>query len=260
MAGPLRFHVRPALRNPSMVLALEGWNDAGEAASTAVRYVQRQCAAEELAELDCEDYFDFTVRRPQVTVTGGVVRELEWPVTEFFYGPADAESDLVIAVGVEPHLRWRSFSDQLLRIVEELSINRVALLGAYLADVLYSRPVAVTGVASSPDLLAKVGVEPTPQYEGPTGMIGVLGCRLREAGCEVASFWAGLPHYISVSPNPRGSLALIEKLTDFIGLRIDLSPLQKAAAQCEERVSAMVAADPELTEYVRQLKRREFAQ
>ena len=259
MAGPLRFHVRPALRNPSLVVALEGWNDAGEAASTALRYVQRQTAAEPLAELDCEEYFDFTVRRPQVSVTGGVVRELEWPVTEFFYGPADADSDLVIGIGVEPHLRWRSFSDQLLRVVEELQVNRVALLGAYLADVLYSRPVDVTGVASSPDLLAKVGIQPT-QYEGPTGMVGVLGYRLRQAGCEVASFWAGLPHYINVSPNPRGSLALIEKLAEFIGLKIDLAPLQKAAAQCEERVSAMVAADPELTEYVRQLKRREFAQ
>ena len=95
---------------------------------------------------------------------------------------------------------------------------------------------------------------------GPTGMIGVLGHRLRERGCEVASLWAGLPHYVNVSPNPRGSLALIEKLSEFVGLRVDLEPLRSAAAECEERVSAMVAADPELSEYVRQLKRREFAQ
>ncbi len=242
-----------------MIIALEGWNDAGEAASTALRYIQKQIHAELLAELDCEEYFDFTVRRPHVTVDGGVVRDLEWPTTEFFYGPSDAKSDIVIAVGVEPHLRWRSFSDQFLAVVQELGITRVGLLGAYLADVLYSRPVEVTGVASSPDLLAKVGIEPT-HYQGPSGMVGVLGYRFRTLGCEVASLWAGLPHYVNVSPNPRGSLALIEKLSEFIGLKIDLVPLRKAAAQCEERVSAMVAADPELSEYVRQLKRREFAQ
>ena len=253
----LRVHARPALRQPSLVLALEGWNDAGDAATTAVRYIAKQNAAECFAELDGEEYYDFTVRRPQVAVENGVVEDIEWPKGEFFSVPADSQSDLVLGVGVEPHLRWRSFCDEIIGLVDDLGIRRVALLGAYLADVLYSRPVAVSGVASSPDLLHKLAIEPTT-YHGPTGMIGVLGYALRERGCEVASLWAGLPHYLNVSPNPRGSLALIEKLIEFLGLRIDLEPLRSAAAQCEERVSAMVAADPELAEYVRQLKRREF--
>jgi predicted ATP-grasp superfamily ATP-dependent carboligase len=165
----------------------------------------------------------------------------------------------VIGVGIEPHLHWRAFMQQIVDLVDELGIRRVALLGAYLADVLYSRPVGVTCVASSPELCEKFGFEPT-RYEGATGMVGVLGHRLREEGCDVVSLWAGLPHYIHVSPNPRGSLALIEGLRDFLGLRIDLEPLRGAAAECEERVSSMVSSDPELAEYVRQLKRREFQQ
>lgn len=259
MTGPLRVHHKPTLRNPSLVLALEGWNDAGEAATTAVRYIVKQSAAERFAELDGEPFYDFTVRRPQVTVEAGVVRDLEWPTNEFFHGPADAESEIVLGVGVEPHLRWHDFCEQILRVVDEFGIRRVALLGAFLADVLYSRPVTISGVASSPEILSKLAIDPT-NYSGPTGMIGVLGYQLRERGLEVASLWAGLPHYINVSPNPRGSLALVEKLGEFVGLRVDLEPLRRAAAECEERISAMVAADPDLAEYVRQLKRREFAQ
>ncbi len=250
---------QPELRKPTLVIALEGWNDAGEAATTAARYIARQNSGERFAELDGEEFYDFTVRRPQVEVDAGVVSKVTWPTNEFFSAPADAESDIVVGVGVEPHLRWRTFSDEVIGMVDDLGIQKVALLGAYLADVLYSRPVEVSGVASSPEVVSKLGIEPTT-YHGPTGMIGVLGYRLREHGCEVASLWAGLPHYVNVSPNPRGSLALIEKLSEFVGLRVDLEPLRSAAAECEERVSAMVAADPELTEYVRQLKRREFAQ
>jgi len=255
----LRVSAQPELRAPTLVLALEGWNDAGEAATTAVRYIAKQNSGERFAELDCEDYYDFTVRRPRVEVDAGVYHRFEWPTNEFFHAPANAESDIVLGVGVEPHLRWRTFSDQIIGLVDDLGIHKVALLGAYLAEVLYSRPVEVSGVASSKELLAKLAVQPTT-YHGPTGMIGVLGHRLRERGCEVASLWAGLPHYVNVSPNPRGSLALIEKLSEFVGLRVDLEPLRRAAAECEERVSAMVAGDPELSEYVRQLKRREFAQ
>ena len=259
MDEQLSFHARPTLRNPDLILALEGWNDAGEAATFAIRYIIQQTAAVSFAEIDPETYYDFTVRRPEAIVESGVLRQLEWPRNEFFYGPADAESDVVLGVGIEPHLRWLSYSDQILNLVEKLGIARVVLLGAYLADVLYSRPVAVSGVVSSPALLSKAGVEPT-HYRGPTGMIGVLGNRLRERGLEVVSFWAGLPHYINIAPNPRGSLALTEKLGEFCGLRVDSVPLRRAAAECEERIATMVAEDPELAEYVRALKRREFAQ
>jgi hypothetical protein len=181
--GPLRFHVRPALRDAALLIALEGWNDAGEAATTAVRFVANELGAAPLAEIDAEAYFDFTVRRPFSVVEDGVARGLEWPATRFRYAAARphgrvAGRDLVTCSGVEPHLRWRDWSDHVLRLVDAVGIQRVLLLGAFLGDVLYSRPVDVTGVASDAALLRELAVEPV-RYAGPVGMIGVLGQRLR---------------------------------------------------------------------------------
>ena len=256
---PLRFEVRPALRDPALVLALEGWNDAGEAASTAARWIAGALGAVPLAEIDSEEFYDFTVRRPEVAVEEGRVARFEWPTNRFLYAARDGAGDLVVGLGVEPHLRWRAWSDEVLRLVREIGIRRVALLGAYLADVLYSRPVGITAVASESDLLAQLDLEPV-RYAGPTGMVGLLGLRLREAGCQVLSLWAGLPHYIQLSPNARGALALVERVTPYLDLRLDLGSLRRAADECEQRVSALVSGDPELAEYVRELKRREFAQ
>ena len=186
-------------------------------------------------------------------------REIEWPVTRFAYGPTDASRELIIGVGVEPHTRWRSYCDEFAAFVERLGIRRVVLLGAYVADVVYSRPVGVTGFASDEKTLIELGVAPS-HYEGPTGIVGVLAERLRASGVEILSLWAGLPHYISAAPNPRGSLALLQKLTTALSIAIDEEPLRNEAAAFEQKISALVSADPELSEYVRQLKRREFAQ
>ena len=257
--APLRFEVRPVLREPALVLALEGWNDAGEAASTAARWIARALAAVPLAEIDPEEFFDFTVRRPEVTVEDGRATRVEWPTSRFLYAARDGVGDLVVGLGIEPHLRWRAWSDEVLRLVDDLGIRKVALLGAYLADVLYSRPVGVTAMASESELLGRFDLEPV-RYAGPTGMLGLLGIRLREAGCEVLSLWAGLPHYIQLSPNARGALALVERVSPFLELGLDLESLRRAADECEQRVSALVSGDPELAEYVRELKRREFAQ
>ncbi len=262
--GPLRFHVRPTLRDAALLIALEGWNDAGEAATTAVHFVANELGAAPLAEIDAEEYFDFTVRRPFSVVEDGVARGLEWPATRFGFAAARARGglagrDLVTCHAVEPHLRWRDWSDRVLYLVDVLGIRRVLLLGAFLGDLLYSRPVDVTGVASDASLLRELAVEPV-RYAGPVGMIGVLGQRLRDRGCQVVGLWAGLPHYIEVTPNPRGSLALLERGLPFLGIDVDLEPLREASRDCEEKSSAMVTGDPELSEYVRELKRREFAQ
>ena len=256
---PLRFEVRPVLREPALVLALEGWNDAGESASTAARWMARALSAVPLAEIDPEEFYDFTARRPEVAVEEGRVERFEWPTTRFLYGAREGAGDLVVGLGVEPHLRWRAWSDEVLRLVRELGVRKVALLGAYLADVLYSRPVGVTAVGGDGELLAQLDLEPV-RYAGPTGMIGLLGLRLREAGCQVLSLWAGLPHYIQMSPNARGALALVERAAPFLDLRFDLASLRGAAEECEQRISQLVSVDPELAEYVRELKRREFAQ
>jgi proteasome assembly chaperone (PAC2) family protein len=252
-------HVNPTLRDPALLLAFEGWNDAGEAASCAARYVATAIDAVPLASVDGEEFFDFTICRPEVRLSDGGLREIEWPQLDFSFSTIPGDRELVIGVGIEPHLRWRAFTDLVAGLATDLGIRRVVLLGAYLADVLYSRPVSLTGFASAAELLGCLGVSPSG-YEGPTGIVGVLGDRFRREGMEVVSLWAGLPHYIRATPNPRGALALIQKLSEHLGLRLDEAPLRGSAAEFEERISAMVAADPELSEYVRQLKRREFAQ
>lgn len=258
MRDPLHFFVRPTLRDASLVLAFEGWNDAAGAASTAITVLDGAMRAVPLAEIDGEEFLDFTVARPNVIGTAGA-RQIEWPAVRFRFGSADTVRELVLGSGPEPHLRWRSFSESCRQLVRTAGIRRVVLLGAYLADVVYSRPVSVTGFASHEGLLEPLDVTPSA-YEGPTGIVGVLGEELAREGVEVVSLWAGLPHYINAAPNPRGALALLQATAQLLELKLDLQALRHEAAEFEERVSALVRADPELGEYVRALKKREFAQ
>jgi proteasome assembly chaperone (PAC2) family protein len=255
---PLKLSVRPVLRNASLLIAFEGWNDAGSAASGAVEFIERSIHAVPLAEIDGEEFYDFTVSRPGVSVHDEH-RVIEWPNPTFSFGSVDPMRELVTGSGHEPHMRWRTFCDACVRLVRHLQLERVILLGAYLADVVYSRPVGVTGYASDPNTLERIGVA-TSAYEGPTGIVGVLGESLRTAGYEIVSLWAGLPHYITATPNPRGALALVQKVSEVLDLKLDTAGLAGEAAEFEERVNDLVASDPELGEYVRQLKKREFAQ
>jgi proteasome assembly chaperone (PAC2) family protein len=259
MTDPLRWLERPALEAPTLVLAFEGWNDAGEAASWAARTLATELDAAPLAEIDPELFFDFTVRRPLVRVEDGVVEHFEWPTCRFLSANAGPGRDLVVGIAIEPHLRWRLYVEQIVALVETLGVSRVVMLGSFLSDVLYSRPVAITAVASHRDLFDRHGLEAT-RYEGPTGMIGLVGWELRARGLETIALWAGLPHYLHVSPNPRGALALLERALPILDLRVDLARLTDAARDCEQRMVQMVNEDPELADYVRELKRREFAQ
>jgi len=255
----IRIHVQPALEGASLVASFEGWNDAGEAASHAVGYLAHAISSVPLADIDGEEFLDFTVRRPDVRVDELGRRVIDWPMTRFSYGSLDASREVVLVQAIEPHLRWRRYCDVFADFVMQLGVKRVVLLGSFVADVVYSRPVNVAGYASTPELLEQIAVMESP-YEGPTGVVGVLGERLFRHGVELVSLWAGLPHYITASPNPRGALALIEKLSACLDIKIDLEPLRRDAAAFEDKISALVSADPELSEYVRQLKRREFAQ
>lgn len=259
MDEALQMHVSPALEEAAIVFAFDGWNDAGEAATSAVRFVANSLQSVPLAEIDGEPFLDFTVRRPLVRSDERGERVIDWPRTDIRYGSADASREIVTAVGFEPHIQWRRYCDVVADVVARLGVRRAVLLGAYVADVVYSRPVNVTGFASSERVLEELGVTPS-RYEGPTGIVGVLAERLRADGVEIVSLWAGLPHYITAAPNPRGALALVQKLTAALGIKIDEEPLRVEAASFEQKISALVSADPELSEYVRQLKRREFAQ
>jgi proteasome assembly chaperone (PAC2) family protein len=258
VSDPLRLFVRPRLRDAALLLAFEGWNDAGQAASSALGFIEESVRCVPLGEIDCEEFYDFTVARPSVRLEDEG-RRVEWPHVRFGYGAVDATREIVVGGGAEPHLRWRAFADACVALVASLGLHRVVVLGAYLADVVYSRPVGVTGLSSHPALLEDLGVSGSA-YEGPTGIAGVLVDRFRREGLEVVSLWAGLPHYISASPNPRGALALVQKVMQLLDLKLDTEGLQREAARFEQKVSELVSADPELVEYVRQLKKREFAQ
>jgi proteasome assembly chaperone (PAC2) family protein len=252
-------HVHPVLGEPTLMLAFEGWNDACEAASSAIGFVNSRLRGVPLADIDPDDYYDFTVRRPVVQYQAGRSSEISWPSNEFRYGVTDEGLELITGLGVEPHMRWRGYCESIVELAVDMGVQRCLILGAYLADVVYSQPVAVSGFASDPALLEQFEIEPTT-YEGPTGIVGVLANSLIEEGVEVLSIWAGLPHYISATPNPRGALALLRKVSQYLEIPFDLQMMKQDALNFEEEISRVVASDEELSDYVKELKRREFAQ
>jgi len=250
--------VTPELDRPWLLLAFEGWNDAGEAGTLALRYLSEATRSVPLADLDPDAFYDFTVRRPTVSLQGAGERRVDWPANEFRYGALPDGREVVIGIGVEPHFRWRSYCDAVVDLALDMGAQQVALVGGYLADVVYSQPVALTGLATDAADLEMLGAT-TSRYEGPIGILGVLDDRLRREGLSVISLWAGLPHYIDASPNPRGALALVEALCQLLEIDVDKESLRLQSAEFEERVSKVVAADAELADYVRRLKKREFA-
>jgi proteasome assembly chaperone (PAC2) family protein len=249
----------PGLRRPVLLLAFTGWNDAGQAATSALRFVAEQLSATPFARVDPDEFYDFTVLRPQVRLVEGTQRTIDWNTVEVRGASVPVVAhDFAFGWGPEPHLKWKAFCTLMLDLVRECGASIVVTLGAYLAEVLYSRPVPVTGFATDPELVRRVDVGAT-RYEGPTGIIGVLADQCRAAGLRHVSLWAALPHYIAATPNPRGSLALLLRVAELVQLPIDLQPLQEAAAAFEQQVTEAINSDPKLSAYVRELKRREFA-
>ncbi len=219
----------PELVDPVMVAAFEGWNDAGDAASTAVAHLDREWKGEVFAALDAEDYYDFQVNRPTVWLDGGT-RKITWPTTRLSVVRVGGEKprDLVLVRGIEPSMRWRSFCNEILGFAHELGVEMVVILGALLGDTPHTRPVPVSGVTSDADLARTMDLEET-RYEGPTGIVGVLQEACTHAGVPAVSLWAAVPHYVSQPPNPKATLALLNRLEDLIGLRIPLGELPEDA-------------------------------
>jgi predicted ATP-grasp superfamily ATP-dependent carboligase len=245
---------RPELRAPVLVCAFKGWNDAGEAASAALSYIHDSFEAREVAGIDPEEFYDFTAVRPTVKLVEGDTRRIEWPENSFSVAPVPgAEGDLVMLQGVEPSLRWRRFADEVIGAARELGVNMVITLGALLADVPHSRPVAITGITSDETLLDRLGFEP-PTYEGPTGIVGVLQRTRAEAGVPAVSLWASVPHYVAASPNPKVALALVRAFEGATGLAVDGGELESAAEDYERQVTAAVASDPEVKAFVERLE------
>lgn len=247
----LTIDFRPSVDKPTLVMAFAGWSDAGSAASNAVQYLSTQLSAQKFASIDGEDFFDFTVQRPLVRLDDRQFRQLTWPVYEF----ASAQN-FVFAVGPEPHLRWKTFCSLVVKLAEELHVGRVVLLGAFLAEVLYTDPVPLTGFASDPALLEKLKISPTT-YQGPTGIVGALADAIRRKGLPLLSLWGAIPHYIAGTPNPRGALALLLKLREWIDLPIDTAPLESAAATFQSQLLEAVEGNTELSQYIQGLKKGE---
>ncbi|MFP8886568.1 PAC2 family protein [Streptomyces mangrovi] len=248
----------PELVDPVMVAAFEGWNDAGDAASAAVAHLEREWKGEVFAALDAEDYYDFQVNRPQVWLEGGV-RRITWPTTRLSVvriGDADGRGrarDLVLVRGIEPSMRWRSFCNEILGFAHELGVEMVVVLGALLGDTPHTRPVPVTGVTSDPDLARTMDLEES-RYEGPTGIVGILQEACGHAGVPAVSLWAAVPHYVSQPPNPKATLALLNRLEDLLDVRIPLGELPDDARAWQLGVDQLAAEDNEVAEYVQSLE------
>ncbi|MFE3253926.1 PAC2 family protein [Streptomyces sp. NPDC059209] len=244
----------PELIDPVMVAAFEGWNDAGDAASTAVGHLDREWKGEVFAALDAEDYYDFQVNRPTVWLDGGA-RKIVWPTTRLSVVRVGGEKprDLVLVRGIEPSMRWRSFCNEILGFAHELGVEMVVILGALLGDTPHTRPVPVSGVTSDADLARTMDLEET-RYEGPTGIVGILQEACTHAGVPAVSLWAAVPHYVSQPPNPKATLALLNRLEDLIGLRIPLGELAEDARAWQLGVDQLAAEDSEVAEYVQSLE------
>src|SRR5918912_246713 len=202
MADELRLHRRPELARPVLVAAFRGWNDGAQAASLAAGYLAKTWSAERFADVDPEGFFDFQATRPHVSLEDGVTRRIDWPETAFYHARPDGlERDVVLLLGIEPNLRWRTFGELLVGLTRELGVELVITLGALLADVPHTRPSPVTGSASDPDLVRSLGLS-SSRYEGPTGIVGVLHDACKRGGLASASLWAAVPHYVSLTPSP----------------------------------------------------------
>jgi proteasome assembly chaperone (PAC2) family protein len=244
----------PHLRSPVMVCAFRGWNDAAAAASTALTAVANSLDAQLIAYVDPEDYFDFQSTRPTITMDEGQTRRIDWPENNVFaVRVPSADRDLVLLDGTEPNLRWRTFSETIATVADALGVEMIITLGALIAEVSHTLPVPITGLASSAELVEELELERS-NYEGPTGIVGVVHDLCRQNGIDSASLWAAVPHYVAAVPNPKAALALLRRLEGLTGIAVEASELEEETADYEEQIGRAVAANPEIEELVSRIE------
>ena len=257
----MEIHQIPLLREPIMIVAFSGWNDAAEAASGAVEHLlsgwrdkSDDVLPELIAEVESEDFYDFQVNRPIVSIDESEIRSITWPSTQVF-GMAipSMKRDLVIVTGVEPSMKWKSFTSELLDLADDLEVSLIVSLGSLLADTPHTRPITVTGTGAHPSIAHRLGVS-VSKYEGPTGILGIIqdGCMRR--GIDAISLWAAVPHYASNAPSPKATLALINTLEEFLNIKIQLSDLPDRADAWEREVNDLAADDSDIADYVKALE------
>ena len=236
-----------------VIAAFEGWNDAGEAATSAVKYFLDRFNAIKIGTIESEEFFDFTISRPVIEIPDKQ-REIIWPATELYVANmSDSKHDLVFIFGHEPQLRWRTFTDQIIEIASISKSHMVVTVGSLLTDIPHSRPVKVFGSSDDSDLAQRLNLPPST-YEGPTGIVGVVNSVLREKGMPTMSLWAGVPSYVSGANSPKAALALVERLAEVLQIGIACTDLEIASAAYERQINELVAEDIDTAEYVNQLE------
>jgi proteasome assembly chaperone (PAC2) family protein len=247
---------RPTLERPVLIGAFRGWSDGGQAATLAAGYLARLWEADKFADIDPELFVDFQATRPQVSLDEGQTRRIDWPENTFYRARIPGSNrDAVLLVGVEPNYRWRTFSELVAELANDLGVELVVMLGALLADVPHTRPAPITGAATDPKLVDELGLQ-LSRYEGPTGIVGVLLDAFRRASIPSVSLWAAVPHYVSLAPSPRAARGLCERLSGVLGVQVDVGELAEAESSYVEQVSEAVASDSETAAYVEELEQR----
>ncbi len=244
----------PELRSPVLIVAFEGWNDAGDAASSTVHHLIDRWNGDRFADIDPEEFFDFTALRPTVEIVDGAERELHWPDSSLYACQlADAPFDAIVMLGVEPQMKWRTFANQILLTARALGAEMIVTLGALLSDVPHTRPTQVLGTAYDEATALKLGLEPS-NYEGPTGIVGVLHAQARDMGFTAASLWAAVPAYVPGAASPKASLALVERLTQMLDVSVYTTDLEIASVAYERQITELVSEDSETLEFVEELE------
>jgi proteasome assembly chaperone (PAC2) family protein len=256
MADEIHLSHRPQLNSPVLISAFRGWNDGGQGASLAGGYLAKTWEAARFAEIEPEGFFDFQATRPHVSLIEDQTRRIDWPDNAFYHASIPGlERDAILLLGIEPNLRWRTFTGLVTALAEELGVELLVTLGSLLADVPHTRASPVTGGATDPELIERLGLQRS-RYEGPTGIVGVLHDACHRSGLPSISLWAAVPHYVSLAPSPRAALALCLRLGEVLETEIDTAELEEASERYSEQVSEAVASDEETAAYVAELEQR----
>jgi len=244
----------PPLVDPVMIAAFEGWNDAGESATSAVDHLISEWSAQTVAAIDPEDFYDFQVNRPTVSLGPDGERQITWPTSQLAVcRPPGSERDLVLLRGIEPNMRWREFCAQLLATADDLGVQLVVTLGALLADTPHTRPIPVTGTATDPEMVEQLKLQES-RYEGPTGIVGVFQDACDRLDMPAVSFWAAVPHYVAQPPCPKATMALLGQIEDLLEISVPLGDLPEESRAWERGVDELSREDTEVAEYVRALE------
>ncbi|MDP9238917.1 MAG: PAC2 family protein [Chloroflexota bacterium] len=252
----------PDLDRPNVIAAFHGWNDAGQAATTAVRYLVESWHAQPFAKIDSEEYYSYSDTRPTIRIVDGAQRELTWPSNQFFsFAGNDNAQAAILMIGVEPNLRWKSFCGEITRLAKSLGAQRLVTMGSLVMDTAHTRPVPLNGFSTDPQIQARLAARNITRssYEGPTGIVGVLHDACRREELPTASVWAASPHYLGTTPNPKTALGLLDALDDMLGLHLNLSEMRTVADEFVRQVSLAVAHNDEVQDRIRAIEEQQDA-